>query len=213
MEKYLWIIYCYNLAPAALCAALTVAVYVPVRAIWLKARHIRRRPVSAEIARALFAGYIAALVNIVWIPVPEFIDMLFNGAEQFSELFANGTYVHGCEIFDCLFGGAGVLPILEKFEILANIVLFVPFGFLMPIAFRRLKWWQTDLICIGTTCTIELVQPMLGRACDLDDVIANALGGIIGCAAAKLFLTIFGGERGDQYEEQRFSTSDDSRPL
>lgn len=196
MENYLWIIYVYNLVPAAFCAALIIVFYIPIRAVWLKARHIRRKPLSVEIARALFAGYIAALINIVWIPMPEFIRILFTDTEQLMRLSENGNYVRGCEIFDCLFGGAGVLSVLEKFEILANIVLFVPFGFLLPIAFGRLKWWQSDLICLGTTCAVELVQPLLGRAGDLDDVIANALGGSIGCAAAKLLLTIFAGGRG-----------------
>lgn len=194
MENYLWIIYVYNLVPAALCALSVTAFYIPVRAVWLKARRTCRRPLSEEIARALFAGYIAALINIVWIPVPEFIRMLFTAPEQLARLSENGHYVRGCEIFECLFGGAGVLSALGKFEILANIVLFMPLGFLLPIAFRRLKWWQTDLICIGTTCAVELVQPLMGRAGDLDDVIANALGGIIGCAAAKLLLTIFAGK-------------------
>lgn len=201
MENYLWIIYVYNLVPASVCAALTTAFYIPIRAVWLKARRIRRKPLSVEIARALFVGYIAALINIVWIPVPEFFRMLFTDTEQLMRLSENGLYVRGCEIFDCLFGGAGVLSVLEKFEILANIVLFVPLGFLLPTAWRPLRWWQTDLICLGTTCAVELVQPLLGRAGDLDDVLANAFGGIIGCAAAKLLLTIFARERDVSYEK------------
>lgn len=201
MENYLWIIYVYNLAPAAVCAALTTAFYIPIRAVWLKVRRIRREPLSVEAARALFVGYIAALINIVWIPVPEFIRMLFTDTEQLMRLSENGIYVRGCEIFDCLFGAAGVASVLEKFEILANIVLFVPLGFLLPTAWRSLRWWQSDLICLGTTCAVELVQPLIGRAGDLDDVIANALGGIIGCAAAKLLLTILARGHDVSYEK------------
>ena len=196
------IIYHYNIASAAFCAVIATAVYIPVRAVWLKARHKARKPMSAEIARALLAGYVAALVNIVWFPIPTVIETLLSDPSALKDMFRGGYYAQNFEVFRCLFIEFRPLVLLHDFEIRANVALFVPLGFLLPIAFKRLKWWQADLICLGTTCAVELVQPLFGRAGDIDDVITNALGGVIGCAAANLAFKIFGRKRRTAYEKQ-----------
>lgn len=195
MGRYMHIIYDYNIASAAFCAAVVIIAYIPIRAVWLKTEHIRRRPLTEETARALLAGYIAALINIVWLPVPEAIGTLFSDPRSFIDYFRGGSYARNYEVLRCLFVEFRPLMLLHDFEMLANIALFVPLGFLLPIAFKRLKWWQTDLICLGTTCIVETVQPFFGRACDLDDIIMNALGGIIGCALVRLLFAVFGRKR------------------
>ena len=202
MGRYMHIIYDYNIASAAFCAAVTIIAYIPLRAVWLKTEQIRRRPVSEEIARAFLMGYIAALINIVWYPIPEFIRLLMNDPAMIGELPLSGYYTQGSEVLRTLFIERDPIMLLEDFEICANVMLFVPLGFLLPIAFSRLKWWQVDLICLGTTCIVETVQPIFGRACDVDDVITNALGGIIGCAAAKIAQSIFARKRRAVYEKQ-----------
>lgn len=195
MGRYMHIIYEYNLASAAFCAMIVIAAYIPLRAVWLKTEFICRRPLTEEFARALLAGYIAALINIVWYPVPEFVRLLLSDPAALGDMYVSGYYARNFEVLRCLFVELDPFMLLQDFEILANIALFVPLGFLLPIAFRRLKWWQVDLICLGTTCIVETVQPFFGRAGDLDDVITNALGGVIGCAAAKLALALLGRKR------------------
>lgn len=195
MQKYLRIIYDYNLLPAALCAVIAMTVYVPVRVICLKIRRKCRRTFPEETARALLAGYFAALVNIVWYPVPDLIQMLLSDPARLGDAFSGGYYARNYEVLRRLFVERDPLALLHDFEMLANIALFVPLGFLLPIAFGKLKWWQTDLICLGTTCAVELIQPFFGRACDIDDIIMNTLGGVIGCALAKLLQRISGRKR------------------
>lgn len=202
MGKYMHIIYDYNIASAALCAAAATAIYIPTRAVWLKSRRIHRRPLSEEIARALLAGYIAALVNIVWFPVPETVQLLFTDPGGLKDAFRGGYYARNYEVLRCLFVEHRPLALLHDFEIRANIALFVPLGFLLPTAFKRLKWWQVDLICLGATCVVELVQPLFGRAGDIDDVITNALGGVVGCALAKLLFAVFGRKMEVSYEKE-----------
>ncbi len=195
MGKYTHIIYDYNIASAAFCAVIVTALYIPVRTIWLKARRKRRKTIPEETARALLAGYIAALVNIVWYPVPDLIQMLLSDPAQLEVAFRGGYYARNFEVLRWLFVERKPFALLHDFEIRANIALFVPLGFLLPVAFKKLKWWQVDLICLGTTCTVELIQPFFGRACDIDDIIMNTLGGVIGCALAKLLQRIFGRKR------------------
>lgn len=197
------IIYEYNLLPAALCAVITIAVYIPIRAVWLKVRR-KRGSFPSELARALIAGYIAALINIVWYPLPDLVQCLLSDPARLERDFSGGYYAKNYEVIRLIseYGLRGIRIMARDFEMIANIALFVPLGSLLPFAFPKLKWWQVDLICLGTTCVVELIQPFFGRACDLDDIVMNALGGVIGCALAKTALAVFVRKREVSYEEK-----------
>lgn len=69
-----------------------------------------------------------------------------------------------------------------------NVVLFFPFGFLLPLLSRRASKFRKALI-VGMVCSagIELMQLVLDtllgynyRTCDIDDFILNTCGFIIG---------------------------------
>lgn len=66
-------------------------------------------------------------------------------------------------------------------ENIMNVVVFVPIGLLIGIGFAKWPWWNV----IGTGCllsvTIEAMQLVLKRGfCEVDDVMHNTLGCIIG---------------------------------
>jgi len=66
-------------------------------------------------------------------------------------------------------------------ELLPNIMMFIPLGFFIPIVFERMrKLWKTVLTVAILTFSVEIFQYFIGRSSDIDDVIANILGGIIG---------------------------------
>ena len=66
-------------------------------------------------------------------------------------------------------------------QLAMNIVMFIPYGLLLPIAFRLLRdWWKTGLAVLATTVTIETIQYFIGRSADIDDVIMNLTGGLLG---------------------------------
>lgn len=68
-------------------------------------------------------------------------------------------------------------------QLFINVVMFIPYGFLLPLAIDKLrKWWRTLLIVFGTTFMIEILQLFAGRSTDIDDLIMNFLGGVIGYA-------------------------------
>jgi len=67
-------------------------------------------------------------------------------------------------------------------NIVANLLFFVPVGFLIPLAFPRHKrFLKTIIICLIIIASIEVFQYItcLGF-CDVDDVILNMIGSIIG---------------------------------
>lgn len=175
----------FEAVPVALIAA---AVYLVVRVILLKAKVVKRKSVTSEIAGVLLAGYIAALLMIVWFTRWSSWDEFTYRISHIGELWRDGYHYTNNRRIPHFFSGG--LREYERFEVLANVALFVPLGALLPIFWRKLSWWATDLICLGATCVIEFVQPLFNGICDLDDVIANALGGVIGCAAAKIAILI-----------------------
>lgn len=70
----------------------------------------------------------------------------------------------------------------DKFakNVLGNIVLFIPYGFLASYFLNNKKLSVISILTIITSLTIETVQYYIGRVFDIDDIILNLLGGITG---------------------------------
>lgn len=174
----------FRAVPLALAAT---ALYAAVRFIYLRALKQPRRGVVTETARALLVWYLVTLVVVVWFPdLPQLVFGRISAAEFSERTFFRGSYISNDRFLRILHGE--FYPLYDR-ELLANIALFVPFGLLLPAAFR-LRWWAVDLTGLGTTLLVELIQPFFGRSCDVDDIIANTLGTVIGCAIAKLVLVL-----------------------
>jgi len=74
----------------------------------------------------------------------------------------------------------------NKLEFSANIVMFIPLGFLVSMLLPAKVWWLAFVICPGLSIGIELTQGALlsGRFATVSDVIANSAGGFIGALVA-----------------------------
>ncbi len=67
-------------------------------------------------------------------------------------------------------------------NLLGNVLVFVPFGYeLCPISGDRVRLWSAILYSVALSTGIELIQ-LLTRvgSCDVDDIILNTLGGLLG---------------------------------
>ena len=77
----------------------------------------------------------------------------------------------------------GLLP-----ENIFNVAVFVPVGLLLGWAHKRMTWKKTLFIGISISVSIEILQFFLRKGlCEVDDVIHNTLGCLIG---ALLYLII-----------------------
>lgn len=74
---------------------------------------------------------------------------------------------------------------LGVFNVLGNIVMFVPLGWLLAIVVTR-RLLSPVLAGVGLSALIELAQAFIGRAPDIDDVILNGIGAIAGALIAAL---------------------------
>lgn len=70
----------------------------------------------------------------------------------------------------------------DKFikNVMGNIVLFIPYGFLASYFLNNKKFSVITILTIITTLTIETVQYYIGRVFDIDDIILNLVGSIVG---------------------------------
>jgi len=77
-------------------------------------------------------------------------------------------------------------------EIGPNIMIFIPLGVFTPIVFERMrKLYRTALAAFVVTFSVEFFQYFIGRSSDIDDLIANLSGAIIGYGIFKIFSYIF----------------------
>lgn len=65
---------------------------------------------------------------------------------------------------------------------LLNIILFAPFGFFTPIIFKKIKskWLLNLLIALIFSGSIEFLQMFSGRYAQIDDILMNTLGSLLG---------------------------------
>ncbi len=67
-------------------------------------------------------------------------------------------------------------------NVYGNVLGFLPFGLFLPMLHRHFRRFpRTVSVCLLFSCAVELTQLVTRRgSCDVDDVILNTLGGILG---------------------------------
>ncbi len=66
------------------------------------------------------------------------------------------------------------------YNTLGNILLFVPYGYFVTRYINGKSLYQIFIISFVTSLTVEILQVKLGRSFDVDDIILNVVGGMIG---------------------------------
>lgn len=92
---------------------------------------------------------------------------------------------------DVYINGTNLVPFREMFrypvgsenfnrQVIGNILLFMPFGFFATYYTKIKKISSISFMSILISLTIEVVQKYIGRSFDVDDIILNVVGGILG---------------------------------
>ena len=131
--------------------------------------------------------YILAIIYLTFIsrepmPIHHYSINPFGAARRGLE-FGGGL------ISGLLHGTVKITNWAELRNIILNILLFIPFGYLLPTLFPRLRSWHVILLGLAFSLCIELLQLLtrLGYA-DVDDLINNTFGAAIGFLCYKLVL-------------------------
>jgi glycopeptide antibiotics resistance protein len=82
-------------------------------------------------------------------------------------------------ILPYLLGDKGLM--IAAINLVGNIVLLVPIGFLLPFVYRNMTWKKSLILAVAAGFAIEGMQVVLRVGIfDIDDVILNGLGVMIG---------------------------------
>ncbi len=89
--------------------------------------------------------------------------------------YGESNFVPFKEIFRYSFGSRKFIR-----NVLGNIILFIPFGFLSSYLLKNRHLSVVTILTLIASGTIETVQYYIGRVFDIDDIILNLIGGIVG---------------------------------
>ena len=126
------------------------------------------------LCRVLFALYIAGLVYFLF-----FADMLDRVGIERSYHYNVIPFreIRRFIVYADLLGPMAVIS-----NLFGNIVIFMPFGFLVPILGRKKrKFWFTALASFELSLSVECIQLVTKTGCfDVDDILLNTIGGVLG---------------------------------
>lgn len=118
--------------------------------------------------RTVFFAYLVCVLGVTLLPV------LVN----LPELAGNPYIPMELEPFRDLRNGYGN----AARQLVLNVVMTVPLGFLWPLVRQRRGLWRAVMAAFLLSLSIELLQPLLTthRTSDITDLIANTAGGLAG---------------------------------
>jgi len=137
--------------------------------------HQKQLPLKQLLLGAIFIGYIVFVLELTVIGRGTSHYMQMN-LQPFSGYIDAWKKYSLRDLQNCLF----------------NILMFVPLGMFLPLLiakFKEFKWLL--LVVVGATMSIETYQTLSGAGIfELDDLINNSLGGIIGYQLYRLATSI-----------------------
>lgn len=148
---------------------LSIVILVSTRLVYLK-RNKEKIILYKELLTLLFVIYVLCLFYIV-----TFQDVSFN----------KSNFVLFREIFRYDFGSKLFIK-----NVIGNVILFLPYGFFMAYYLKLDRVRSIFGLSLLISLTIETTQLMIGRVFDIDDIILNVIGGIVGFYIYKLLTKI-----------------------
>ena len=145
-----------------------------------------------RVVKCLFVCYQTALFSIVLTPANFWNDFWFGLLYGVDLIGQTELFQFSFNLVPTVFryltgsytGGSWIV-----FMTIANILLLVPYGILHPLAYPGKSTLKAGWI---TIFTIELLQPIVSRSFDVDDMIYNGLGLMIGYGIYHLVVKIRG---------------------
>ena len=145
-----------------------------------------QRKIVSALLWAIFVGYVLVMVWLLF--RPDQIYRMFTG-----EWYAERRY--NFELFDTIRRyviSRGSIPEVAMRNLVGNVGVFVPCGLFLQTLRKSKRVWSGLLLILLTTAAVEVLQFVLGvGALDVDDVILNFLGGVLGMMLVGLLRQIW----------------------
>ena len=134
-------------------------------------RKDRKACVSRKLFSCVFVCYITGLIclvvgldliGIIWYKI------LYHMDPGTSVGWFNGDFNFVPDFFNRISG-----------ENIGNFLMFLPFGILYPLSQKEPVWKMCVIKGLVTIVVIEIMQPVFGRAFDMNDIILNSSGVVL----------------------------------
>lgn len=167
-------------------ACLVGLIYFVIRLIHLKKKECQIKWLS-EILRLVFVCYLTGLISLIVLPANfwlYFYDGLFLGWwDEMGQVFRFGEVNLTPSVVKWLNGELSIGSWV-KTMLIGNIAMFAPLGFFLPLVTKINNWKKVILVAITVPVCFEILQLIFGRSLDVDDVICNFIGIVIGAVVA-----------------------------
>ena len=133
-------------------------------------RRWRRKGGRSLLVNTMMYVYIAFVLYFTLVPI------LFSIPNLFDHTYAYGP-INLIPFADVLYGRGDYWR-----QVVLNVIMTIPFGFLLPIVRKRTTLGKAVLMTMLMSICIEVLQlfSVAFRATDITDVITNTLGGLLG---------------------------------
>ena len=142
-----------------------------------------------EFLLSLFAGYLAFLVIMLFTPNSYIANSGINLTNEnfdfvgnFKDRITSGSWGVNLVPFRTIKNYIKYSGFLHTMiNIMGNVIIFVPFGILLPEIFSKARnILKILVITFFTSFFVEFIQFFIGRSVDIDDLMLNVLGSVIG---------------------------------
>lgn len=162
-------------------AAVVGVIYGIIRFMWCKNKGISFS--WKEIVRFLFVCYLTGLVALVLTPQNLWTAMWFYLFYGFPGTNIGPLFVasfHFTPTILSVLRGELVLGEWVKTMLVLNFLMFMPMGIFLRLILKKPVQKYMVGIALAISLAVELLQPVIGRSFDIDDIILNTLGILCG---------------------------------
>lgn len=157
-------------------------VYLIIRVVTVKRNKFKVEWLK-EIMKLLFTCYLTGLISLVVLPANfwlSFFDGILLGRwDEMLPIFSFGGFNLVPSLIKAL-SGELTIGSWVKTMLIGNIAMFLPLGFFLPFVTERVNRKNIFVVAIAVPFIVELLQMVFGRSFDIDDLICNFIGIVVG---------------------------------
>lgn len=157
-------------------------VYLIIRVVTVKRNKLKVEWLK-EIMKLLFTCYLTGLISLVVLPANFWLSF-FDGIllcrwDEMLPIFSFGGFNLVPSLIKAL-SGELTIGSWAKTMLIGNIAMFLPLGFFLPFVTERVNRKNIFVVAIAVPFIVELLQMVFGRSFDIDDLICNFIGIVVG---------------------------------
>ncbi len=136
-----------------------------------------------EILYLIFICYIVGLFNLVLVPINFWNIIWYNIFYNFNENPFAGIFDFSYNFIPTIYKiiiGEYTPDSWVKAMIVGNFLMFIPMGILLSLCFENVNKKNIFKYAVLIPLAIEVLQLIVGRSFDIDDLVMNFLGIVIG---------------------------------